>query len=118
MQMHFYMFESFQLEGLYVTDLLHRFSVNACSNGTREESKEMPVLSIFPCIMATLSRNSIGYNSGPVYGIIPASERGQGSQDVGQETWLFEKIQRCKLRGNKFSLVYVKDLANIIQICL
>ena len=62
MQMHFYMFESFQLEGLYVTDLLHRFSVNVCSEGTREKSKELPVLSLFPCIMATLSRDSIGYN--------------------------------------------------------
>ena len=57
-----YMFESFQLEGLYVTDLLHRFSVNVCSEGTREKSKELPVLSLFPCIMATLSRDSIGYN--------------------------------------------------------
>ena len=62
MQMHFSMFESFQLEGLYVTDLLHRLSVNVCSEGTREESKELPVLSPFPCIMATLSRNSIGYH--------------------------------------------------------
>ena len=62
MQMHFYMFESFQLDGLYVTDLLHRFSVNVCSEGKREMSKELPVLSLFPCIMATLSRDSIGYN--------------------------------------------------------
>ena len=61
MQMHFYMFESFQLEGLYVTDLQHRFSVNVCSEGKREESMELPVLSLFTCIMATLSRNSIGY---------------------------------------------------------
>ena len=44
--MHFYMFESFQLESLYVTNLLHRFSVNVCSEGTREESKELPVLSL------------------------------------------------------------------------
>ena len=62
MQMHFYMFESFPLEGLYVTDLLHRFSVNVCSQGTREESKELPVLSLFACIMGTLNRNFIGYN--------------------------------------------------------
>ena len=57
MQMHFYMFESFQLERLYVTNLLHRFSVNVCSEGTREENKELPVLSLFACIMATLNRN-------------------------------------------------------------
>ena len=62
MQMHFYMFESFQLDGLYVTDVLHRFSVNVCSEGKRETSKELHVLSLFPCILATLSRNSIGYN--------------------------------------------------------
>ena len=62
MQMHFYMFESFQLEGLYVTDLLHSVSVNVHSEGTKEEIKELPVLSLFPCIMATLSRNSIGYH--------------------------------------------------------
>ena len=43
-----YMFESFQLEGLYVTDLLHRFSVNVYSEGTREESKELPFLSLSP----------------------------------------------------------------------
>ena len=35
---------------------------------------------------------------------------------MGQETWLVEKIQRCKIGGNEFSLVYVKDLANIIRI--
>ena len=56
------MFESFQLEGLYVTDLLHRFSVNVYSEGTRGESKELPVLSLSSCIMATHSKNSIGYN--------------------------------------------------------
>ena len=60
--MHFYMFESFQLEGLHVTDLLHRLSVNVRSEETREESKELPVLSLFACIMATLSRNSIEDN--------------------------------------------------------
>ena len=50
-----------------------------------------------------------------MYGNITASERGQGSQDVGQETLFVEKIQRCKIGGKKFSLVYVKDLANIIR---
>ena len=58
--MHFYMFESFQLERLYVINLLHRFSVKVCSEGTREESKELPVLSLFACIMATLNRNFTG----------------------------------------------------------
>ena len=62
MQMHFYMFESFLLERLYVTNLLHRFSVNVRSEGTREESKALPVLSIFASIMATLNRNFIGCN--------------------------------------------------------
>ena len=62
MKMHFYKFESFQLEGLYVTELLLMFSVNVFSEGTREESKELPVLSLFPFIMATLSGNSIEYN--------------------------------------------------------
>ena len=60
--MQFYMFESFQLEGLFVTDLLHRCSVIVCSEGTRQESKELPVLSIFACIMATLNGNSIEHN--------------------------------------------------------
>ena len=55
-------FESFIHECLYVTNLLHRFSVNVCSEGTREESKELPVLSLFACIMATLNRNFIGCN--------------------------------------------------------
>ena len=62
MQMHFYMFESFQLERLYVTNLLYRFSVNVCSEGTREESKELPVPSMFACIMAALNRSFIGQN--------------------------------------------------------
>ena len=61
MQMHFYMFESFQLDGLYVTDLLHRFSVNVCSEGKREESMGLPVIFLFH-VLATLSRNSIQYN--------------------------------------------------------
>ena len=63
-QMHFYMFESFQLGGLFVTDLLHRCSVNVCNEWTREECKELPVLSIFACIMTTLNRNSIEHNWG------------------------------------------------------
>ena len=62
MQMHFYMFESFQLERLYVINLLHRFSVKVCSEGTREESTELPVLSLFACLMATLNRTIIGCN--------------------------------------------------------
>ena len=53
-----------------------------------------------------------------MYGNITASERGQGSQDVGQETLFVEKIQRYKIGGNKFSLVYVKDLANTIRVFL
>ena len=57
-----YMFESFQLELLYVTNLLHRFSVNVCSEETKEESKELPVLSLFVCIMTTLNRNFFGCN--------------------------------------------------------
>ena len=52
--------------------------MNDCSEVTREENKEMPFLSHFPCIMATLSGNSIEYNGGPVYGNITASERGHG----------------------------------------
>ena len=112
------MFESFQLEGLFVTDLLHRCSVNVCSEWTREESKELPVVSILVCIMASLNRNSIEHNRGPVYGNITASDRGPGFQDVAQQPWLVEKSQECKLGGNKFSLVYVKDSANIIWIFL
>ena len=117
-EMHFYMFESFQLEGLFVTDLLHRCSVNVCSEWTREESKELPVVSILACIMATLNRNSIEQNWGLVYGNNAASDRGPGFQNVAQEPWLFEKSQEYKLGGKQFSLVYVKDLANIIWICL
>ena len=56
------MIESFQLERLYVTNLLHRFSVNVCTEGTIEESNELPVPSLFACIMATLNRNSIEHN--------------------------------------------------------
>ena len=32
--------------------------------------------------------------------------------------WLVEKSQKYKRGGNNFSLGYVKDLVNIIQICL
>ena len=117
MQMHFYMCKNFQLEGLYVKDLLHRCSVNVSSEGTREESKVLPVLSLFACFMATLHMNSIEHNWGPVYGNMAASDRGPGSQKVGQEPWLVEKSQKYKRGGNNFSLVYVKDSANI-QICL
>ena len=54
------MFESFQLERLHATNLLHRFSVNVCNEGTREESKGLTVFSLFACIMATLNKNFIG----------------------------------------------------------
>ena len=97
--MHFYMFECFQLKRLYVTNLLHRFSVNVCSEGTREESKKLPVLSLFACIMATLNRNFFGCNLGPVHGNMAASDRGPGSQEVGQKPWLVEKSQECEI-GN------------------
>jgi len=66
--------------------------------------------------MATLNRNSIEHNWGLVYGNIAPSDRGPGFQDMAQVPWLVEKSQECKLRGNKFSLVYVKDSANIIWI--
>ena len=111
--MPFHMFENFQLERFYLTNLLHRFSVNVCSEGTRKKSKELPVLTLFVGIMATLNRNFIRCNLGPVYGNMAASDRGPGSQVVGQEPWLVENSQECKIGGNKFSLVYVKDLANI-----
>ena len=114
--MKFYMFESFQLEGLFVTDLLHSCSVNVCSEWTRKEHKELPVVSILACTMATPNRNSIKHNWGLVYGNIAASDRGPGFQYMAQAPWLVEKSQECKLRGNKFSLVYVKDSANIIWI--
>ena len=86
--------------------------------GTRDERKELPVLSIFECIMATLNRNFIRCNLGPVYGNMAASDRGPGTQEVGQELWLVEKSQECEIGGNKFSLLYVKHPANIIQICV
>ena len=122
MQMHFYMSESFQLERLYVTNLLHRFSVNVCTEGTIEESNELPVPSLFACIMATLNRNFTGCNWGPMDGNMAASDRGPGSQEVGQELWLVEKSLECKIWGNKFSLVcerlgkYHPDLCVVIEL--
>ena len=53
-----------------------------------------------------------------MYGNMAASDGRPESQEVGQELWLVEKIQECKIGGNKFSLVYVKDSANIIRICV
>ena len=53
-----------------------------------------------------------------MYENMAASDRGPGSQEVGQKPWWVEKSQECEIEGNKFSLVYVKDLENIIQICL
>ena len=47
-----------------------------------------------------------------------ASDRGPESQEVGKELWLVEKSQECEIGGNKFSLLYVKHPANIIQICV
>ena len=108
----------FSTWGFVCTDLLHRFSVNVCSEGKREASKDLPVISIFACVMATLNRNSIEHNWGLVYGNIAASERGPGSQEVGKEPWFIEKSQKCKRGESNFSLVFVKDSANIILICL
>ena len=53
-----------------------------------------------------------------MYGNMAASNRGSESQEVGKELWLVEKSQECEIGGNKFSLVYVKNSANVIQICL
>jgi len=53
-----------------------------------------------------------------VYENMAVSDRGPGSQEVGQEPWLVEKSRECKVGGNKFSLVYVKDSANIIRLCV
>ena len=53
-----------------------------------------------------------------MYGNMTASDRGPGSQDVGQEQWLVEKSQDCKIGGNKFLLVCVKVSANVIQLCV
>ena len=51
-----------------------------------------------------------------MYANMAASDRGTESQEVGQEQWLVEKSQNCEIGENKFSLVYVKDSANIIWI--
>ena len=53
-----------------------------------------------------------------MYGNMAASDRGPGSQEVGQETWLVEKSQELEIEGNKFSLVYVKDSANVSWLCV
>ena len=53
-----------------------------------------------------------------MYGNMVASDRGPGSQEVGQESWLVEKSQECEIGGNTFSLVYVKGSANIIRLCV
>lgn len=53
------------------------FSVNVCCEGRREESKELPGLSLFACMMATLKRNAIGCNRGLVDRNIAASDRDQ-----------------------------------------
>ena len=98
MQIHFYMFESFQLELLYVTNLLHRFSVNVCSEGTTEESNEMPVLSLFACIVSTLNRNYFGCNWGPVYGNMAASDRGPESQQTRTRAVVGWKEPRVRKR--------------------
>ena len=45
-----------------------------------------------------------------MYGNMVASDRGPRYQEVGQELWLVEKSQECKIGENKFSLVYVKDM--------
>ena len=45
-----------------------------------------------------------------MHGNMAASDRGPGSQEVGQKPWLVEKSQECEIGGNKFSLVYVKDM--------
>ena len=53
-----------------------------------------------------------------MHGNMAASDRGPGSQEVGQEPWLVEKSQEYEIGGNKFSLVYVKDSANISRLCV
>ena len=76
MQMHFYMFESFQLERLYVTNFLHRFSVNVYSEGKeRKIRSSLFFFSFFWCIMASLNRNFIWCNWSLVYGTMTASDR-------------------------------------------
>ena len=53
-----------------------------------------------------------------MYGNMAANDGGPRSQEVGKEPWLVEKSQECEIGGNKFSLVYVKDAANIIRLCV
>ena len=53
-----------------------------------------------------------------MHGNMAASDRGPGSQELGQELWLVEKSQECEIGGNKFSLVYVKDSANVSWLCV
>ena len=93
------------------------FSVNVCREGRREESKELPGLSLFTCMMATLKRNAIGCNRGLVYRNIVASDRGPGSQEVGQEPGLVEKNQKYKIGRNKVYW-FMGNSANTIQICM
>jgi len=71
--------------------------VNVCREGTREVSKELPALSLFACIMATLKRNATGCDGGLVYRNIAASDRGPGSREVEQEPGLAEKSQKYKI---------------------
>ena len=91
--------------------------MNECREGTREESKELPALSLFACIMATLKRNATGCNGGLVYRNIAASDRGPGFQEVGQESGLAEKSQKYKIGRNKVHW-FIGNSANTIQICL
>ena len=49
-----------------------------------------------------------------MYGNMAANDGGPRSQEVGQAPWLVEKSQECEIGGNKFSLVFVNDSANII----
>lgn len=75
--------------------------MNVCREGTREVSKELPALSLFACIMATLKRNATGCDGGLVYRNIAASDRGPGSREVEQEPGLAEKSQKYKIGRNK-----------------
>ena len=62
--------------------------------------------------------NAIGYNQGLVHGNITARDREPGSQEMGQDPGLAESNQKYTIGRNKFSQVYVKDLANTILICV
>ena len=68
--------------------------------------------------MTTLNMNAIGYNQGLVHGNITARDREPGSQEMGQDPGLAESNQKYTIGRNKFSQVYVKDLANTILICV